>query len=151
MLDELKKILYSKFVEVDGSLDTPCWIYTGCHGSHGYGQLTYRSMGMLAHRASYEVHFGCIPEGEFVCHRCDTRKCINPNHFFLGDAKDNTDDMVVKGRDRFEINRKLTDDQARLVRKAYFDNISQSQIARQFGISQATVSRIGTGVSYWWI
>lgn len=74
-----------------------CWIWD-TQQKHGYGQL--RAFGKLyrAHRFSYELHFGPIPEGLFVCHKCDNPPCVNPDHLFLGTAKDNIQDMIAKGR-----------------------------------------------------
>jgi hypothetical protein len=52
----------------------------------------------LAHRMSWEMHFGPIPEGMLVLHHCDVRRCVRPDHLFLGTARDNTRDMIAKGR-----------------------------------------------------
>lgn len=106
---------------------------------------------MTTNRASYQVFCGEIPNGILVCHTCDNRRCINPEHLFLGTPNDNSIDMVSKGRDKFDINRKLTNEQILKIRELYFKDISQQEIARLFNVSQATVSRIGTGVSYGWI
>ena len=59
-----------------------------------------RSKKLLAHRISYEMHCGPIPEGFYVCHKCDKPECTNPDHLFVGSAKDNSDDMIKKGRKR---------------------------------------------------
>lgn len=74
--------------------------FSGCHlwiGSgtyHGYGLL----LGKRAHRLSWELFRGPIPDGLLVCHKCDTRPCVNPEHLFLGTSKDNAHDKMRKGR-----------------------------------------------------
>jgi len=76
-----------------------CWLWTGSLNK-GYGQLaTTREGGpILAHVLSYAIHFGPIPEGQFVLHKCDNPPCVRPDHFFLGTKQENTDDMVRKDR-----------------------------------------------------
>lgn len=78
-----------------------CWIWKGAPAKSGYGVMYHKDMGgsMLAHRASYTLHKGPIPEGMLVCHTCDVRTCVNPAHLFLGTHKDNTQDKIAKGRD----------------------------------------------------
>lgn len=80
-----------------------CWLWTAAVNTRGYGQIGVYGTGkvVMSHRASWELTFGQIPTGLFVCHRCDVRSCCNPRHLFLGTAKDNYDDMVKKGRRRF--------------------------------------------------
>lgn len=64
----------------------------------GYGQFNTSIKLVRAHRFSYELHFGKIPQGMFVCHKCDIPNCVNPEHLFLGTPKDNTQDCIRKGR-----------------------------------------------------
>lgn len=80
-----------------------CWNWSGATMPNGYGLI--RSAGgrggntTLAHRVSYEIHSGSkIPNGLYVLHRCDNRRCVNPEHLFLGTQKDNIRDMIAKGR-----------------------------------------------------
>ena len=78
--------------------DKYCLEWTRSIGSHGYGDLRIKGNLFLAHRLSYILFNGEIPKDKYVCHTCDNRKCINPNHLYLGTAKDNYEDMVNKGR-----------------------------------------------------
>jgi len=74
-----------------------CIIWTGTK-SRGYGKLMYNGKERLAHRLSYEVNRGPIPEGMQVLHKCDNPSCINPDHLFIGTIQDNMDDRNAKGR-----------------------------------------------------
>lgn len=81
-----------------------CWLWHGATTSHGYGTLSRSSAGKVsrayAHRVAYERATGAAPGALDVCHRCDVPSCVNPDHLFLGTARDNAADMVRKGRAR---------------------------------------------------
>jgi len=84
--------------------DGECWPIYGASTNGGYAVIKLGSMANgtrrqdLAHRLSYQTFIGPIPEGLWVLHKCDNRRCINPDHLFLGTAKDNTADMMSKER-----------------------------------------------------
>ena len=79
-----------------------CWNWIGSQQGNGYGYLhngtREKRNPLRAHRFSYEIHYGDIPSGLWVLHKCDNRLCVNPKHLFLGDRTDNMRDCAAKGR-----------------------------------------------------
>lgn len=75
-----------------------CWEWIGLKIKIGYGSLWWSDKMWLAHRISWTLHFGEIPNGKFVLHKCDNRACVRPSHLFLGTQLDNVRDCISKGR-----------------------------------------------------
>lgn len=135
-----------------------CWLWTGhVNGKAGYGMFMRQSpKKLLAHRVSFEMAFGPIPEGAWVLHRCDNPRCVRPDHLFLGDVRSNAEDMMEKGRGKYEAHRgqdngqaKLDDSQVREMRTRYANGeVTQAQLAQEYSISRALVSFVLTR-RYW--
>ena len=123
-----------------------CWLFTGYKNKKGYGKFKVNKQ-ILAHRFSYELHYGPIPKGMYVCHKCDNPPCIRPDHLFLGTQKDNMDDMLLKGRNNPKFGEdnaasKLTDANVRFIRSYPIYRGSQTELAKQFNVSQELISKI---------
>lgn len=130
-----------------------CWEWTGATGGKGYGFLKRpgERRQVYAHRLSYEIHCGQIPEGQQVCHTCDNMKCVKPTHLFLGTQKDNLQDMKSKDRHLYgERNKKakLTRDKVIRIHALWAEGVSQGDIGNAFGVSQGVVWRILHGKAW---
>src|SRR5262245_56294238 len=90
--DSVKRRFWSKVQKTE-----TCWLWTGAK-TRGYGAINIDHHAVLAHRVSYELHIGPIPDGLYVLHRCDVHACVRPDHLFLGTHLDNIQDMVLKKR-----------------------------------------------------
>jgi HNH endonuclease len=93
-----------------------------------------------AHRVSWEIHFGPIPDGMCVLHKCDVPNCINPRHLFLGTKMDNAKDMIKKGRQKKGAllpQAKLNEESVLEIRNS---TQTQKELAKKFGVSQTAIS-----------
>jgi hypothetical protein len=114
----------------------------------GYGQLTINYRKVLAHRLSWELHCGQIPDGLHVLHKCDVACCINPDHLFLGKPQDNVIDKTEKDRQAKGEGHgmhKLTRGEVIEIRGGLGD---QRKTAKLYGVSQSTVGCIRRGVTW---
>jgi len=131
-----------------------CWEWIASKTQKGYGSFGFTGgRTEYAHRISWIWSFGDVPDGLFVCHGCDNRSCVNPKHLFLGTAKENSEDMVNKGRSIVNEKNpmsKLKESEVKEIREILSspNRPSHQKIASMFGVSQATISMIGS--NYIW-
>ena len=122
-----------------------CWIWLDGLFSGGYGCISFMGKPVAAHRASYELYCGPIPDKMLIRHGCDNRACVNPDHLKIGTVQDNSDDMVARGRSAHGHKNgraKITDTQ---VISILTDDRPVKNIAREYGISRHQVWRIKSG------
>ena len=131
-----------------------CWLWNASLSSSGYGQLAAPRRGARprgAHIISWELHHGPVPDGLCVLHKCDVRRCVNPDHLFTGTRGDNGRDMAEKKRSPYGTSRwnaKLTDAEIPRIRALSRHGVPQRQIGEIFGVAQYTISAIVTGKTW---
>lgn len=127
-----------------------CWEWQGATQPGGYGKVRYEGRAQRPHRLVYEAFNGPIPDGLFVCHRCDNPLCYRPDHLFLGTHADNMNDMWAKGRAANVEHtwRQLTADQVRAIRARLATGEIPASIAADFGVNRQTVADIRNGKTH---
>jgi HNH endonuclease len=124
---------------------TGCWNWQRGKFQQGYGMIQIDHCRQRAHRVSFSEFVGPIPDGLFVCHRCDNPGCINPSHLFLGTAQDNSSDMVAKGRQATgeeNGNARLSDLLVQHIRSEHANGVNGRAISRALGIHNVAVYRV---------
>jgi hypothetical protein len=124
-----------------------CWVWTAASARMGYGAFFVGKL-RPAHRVSWEMANGPIPDGLLVLHRCDNPPCVRPDHLFLGTHAENTADAITKGRlasGERHGRHKLGAEAVPSIRARWAAGERLADIAADFGISRSQVSRIGLG------
>ena len=136
--------------------DGDCWFWAGAKNDGGYGKITANGRrAYRAHRLSYELVHGPIPEGQCVLHRCDIRACVRPEHLFLGTVADNNKDTAHKGRIRggqgkgsahpkAVINERIVE----MIWSLQQQGLNPTSIAQTLKLNRSTVKNIVYG-GYW--
>lgn len=122
-----------------------CWEWSATRDKRGYGVVGIDYRMVFAHRLSYEILVGPIPDGLLTRHTCDNPPCVNPAHLLLGTDADNSDDKVRRWRHTYGSRHpmaKLCDDDVRQARALHADGWSIKAIAQRFGVHHATMSAI---------
>lgn len=122
-----------------------CWLWTCCVAHYGYGILYFPRGRILAHRYSYTRFIGPIPEGHFVCHKCDVPSCVNPDHLFAGTPQDNVDDKVRKNRHLPGEDHPGAVLSNKDVISIFLSSKTYLDLAKEFHVSQSSIGRIKTG------
>jgi HNH endonuclease len=134
-----------------------CWIWTDRMAAGGYGSFSFHGKQWRTHRFSWTMHFGEIPQGLKVCHRCDNPLCIRPDHLFVGTQRENVEDAFRKGRlkpyrRRVGVNHhmaKLTAEDVVAMRELRnATGVSYQRIARRFKVSTMTAYRAVVGQAW---
>jgi hypothetical protein len=119
-----------------------CWLWTGAVGAGGYGVIFFKGRHTLAHRAAYELFVQPPPRGLFICHRCDNRACVNPEHLFVGTASDNSADMVGKNRQAKGEQRANSKINPALVRAILGSSLPDTEWATRLNVTKGTINHI---------
>lgn len=137
-----------------------CWEWQGAKNGAGYGSVNWGKRVLKTHRLAYELIYGPIPDGLYICHHCDNSSCCNPDHLFAGTSSDNAKDRDRKNRRDFTLWRpkhpenrsgenhhkaKLNDESVRtIIKKHCKDGVPKSHLAREYGVSCDTIRNIIT-------
>lgn len=136
---------WSKAIILDGD---SCWLWNGAVSGNGYGLFTIRRRNISAHKASYVMVFGEVPDGLILRHSCNVRICVNPRHLNPGTHRENEQDKIDAGRKprgNACSGVKIRDEEIGVVLNRLKSGDSQSSIARDYGVSQALIWKIGNG------
>lgn len=124
-----------------------CWLWTASTRGKGYGGFHSHGVMYAAHRFSWILKHGSVPEGLHVLHRCDNPACVRPSHLFLGTNADNVADKMSKKRHRNLQGEKhplskLTDQDVKQIRKLQSEGALHRELAKQFNVTKGTIGFI---------
>lgn len=146
--DTLEECFWLRVDRGDG-----CWLWTGSTTRAGYGCLTFRQRHYYAHRLAWSLANGeAVPQGHYICHRCDNPPCVRPEHLFLGTPTENALDCIRKGRARRvpvrgerNLKAKLTEVMVCEARTRVMQGERKVDLAREYGVSQSALGEAVNG------
>ncbi len=127
-----------------------CWIWTGPKDKKGYGLTTWKGRTVRAHRLLYELQNGFIGE-KLALHKCDIPSCVNPDHIFLGTAKENYEDSATKNRNSKGSKHgmsKLNEGKVKAIKVLLSVKMGRNEIAQKFDVSRSTINYIAQGKAW---
>lgn len=140
MCGSIKDRFFSRF-KIDNN--SGCWNWIAHRDKDGYGVLPGDKKNIRAHRYSYQYHYNVNIDGLIICHKCDNPGCVNPDHLFSGLAKDNVNDMIIKGRDMMIGERnnksKLTNEDIIEIRNS---KLTALELSFNYKVSKSSILRI---------
>lgn len=131
-----------------------CKIWPKSTDTGGYGIIVLREIRERrnrhfgCHRLAWEMTHGPIPEGMFICHKCDTRRCCNPDHMFIGTERDNWNDMREKRRNprgERHPHAKLSESQVAEIKWKLAQGQTRASIGQEYGVAEGTIGNIKQG------
>jgi hypothetical protein len=146
---------WSRVDKTDG-----CWCWVGSRNKAGYGQMWLNGKMERAHRLSWKIIKGDMPKGLFLCHKCDNRACVNPDHLFIGTQIDNMRDCANKKRLWLQRHpesyygakhpgAKLTESDVMIVLKLLETRqYTNGEIASIYGVHRTTINKIAVGKNW---
>lgn len=148
-------VRFFKYAAIGGM--SQCWMWKGAVDKDGYGRLQSENKTLKAHRVSFEISKGKIPEGKIVCHKCDIPGCVNPLHLYAGTHKSNVRDCMTRGRHKAvgkphfgadNPKAKLTAGKVRQLRTDRAAGVKVRALCIKYGVCKSTVERVVSG-KYW--
>lgn len=127
---------------------TGCWLWGGAltgPGEAKYGYIGHLYRNLRAHRVSYNMFVGPIPDGAYVCHSCDVSWCVNPDHLWVGTPTENNIDKIKKGRHLMNGGLKLSSEDVENIREKLARGVKGVTLSREYSVSTATISHIRKG------
>jgi len=125
--------------------ESGCWLWTGATYNSGYGQIKTPYKSYRAHRVALMLAGVELKDDDLALHKCDNKLCVNPDHLYAGTHQDNMDDATSRGRrvcGEKHHSSKLTADDVSAIRAQFENGVSTVQVAKQYGICQATAYEI---------
>ena len=131
-----------------------CWLWKGHVDADDYGRINWFGKRILTHRLSWKIHNGAIPQGLCVLHRCDTPRCVRPDHLFIGTNVENTADKTRKGRAAKGLGHglhKLTQENVQEIRKLKSEGWRSKDLTKRYGVTRAAIYSVIMGKTWKWL